>query len=56
MRLDAPRGIAALHVSAAADAAPIPGVHYVTFAGAHFKEHHATVAQANYWDNRSAVL
>ncbi len=30
-----------------------PGVHYATYAGAHFRQHHSSVAQANYWDNGS---
>jgi len=46
--------VGARHGVAAAAVAPGPrGIRYVTFAGADFKTHHGTIAQATYWDNGS---
>ena len=39
--------------AAASPAVATPGVHYAVYAGADFKQHHGSIAQANYWDNGS---
>src|SRR5437773_6224499 len=39
--------------AAAGFATATPGVHYAVYAGADFKQHHGSIAQANYWDNGS---
>lgn len=46
-------GIALQGGVAAAGLTTAKGIRYATYAGAHFRAHHGSIAQANYWDNGS---